>query len=47
VKHAGVALSILPDVTEMDIIVVSDDTIEEGPEYKLLLWQYKQHTAQQ
>lgn len=30
----------------MDIIVDCEDTTEEGPEYKLLLWQYNQHTAQ-
>jgi hypothetical protein len=31
----------------MDIIVDCEDTTEEGHEYKLLLWQYKQHTALQ
>jgi hypothetical protein len=45
VKHTGLALSILSDVTELDIIVDCDDTIEEGHEYKLLLWPYKQHTV--
>jgi hypothetical protein len=43
----GLALSILFDVTEMDIIVDCEDTTEVGSEYKLLLWQYKQQTAHQ